>query len=84
MKVQYHLYSSIGCHLCEQAIDIISSVIDMKSIKVVDIVEDKVSGKDLVALYGLHIPVLTRLADNSELFWPFDTPQIIEFTKSWN
>ena len=81
MIIKYYLYSSEGCHLCEKAVDIIKQVIDMKCIQVIDIVEDKVTGKNLFDLYGVHIPVLARLSNNIELFWPFDVPQVVEFNK---
>ena len=59
------LFSSPGCHLCEQAEDIVDYV--GVSFAVVDISSDV----DLVRQYGIRIPVLKR-ADGAELGWPFD------------
>ncbi len=81
MTIHFHLYSSDGCHLCEQALVLINDVIPDHQLRVVDIVEDNIEGQDLVQLYGVHIPVLERLADESKLFWPFDKTQVIEFNK---
>ncbi|NQZ23503.1 MAG: glutaredoxin family protein [Colwellia sp.] len=79
MRVLFHLYSSEGCHLCEQAIEIISNVIPVHQIRVVDIIDTNIEGEqNLVELYGVHIPVLERLSDNSKLFWPFEQSQVVE------
>lgn len=72
MTAHYHLYSSEGCHLCEQAIALCNTVLDINSIKVIDIVEDE----SLVEQYGIHIPVLERLSDHTKLFWPFSQQDI--------
>ena len=81
MSVLFHLYSSEGCHLCQQALTLIGNVISDHQIKVVDIVDNDmelVGEKSLVQLYGVHIPVLERLSDNTKLFWPFEQSQVVE------
>jgi len=79
MNVLFHLYSSEGCHLCEQAIAIIGNVIPDHQISIVDIIDANIEGEqDLVELYGVHIPVLERLSDNTKLFWPFEQSQVVE------
>jgi hypothetical protein len=79
MTVLFHLYSSDGCHLCEQAVEIISNVIPDHQIRIVDIIDTNIEGEqNLVELYGVHIPVLERLSDNVKLFWPFEQSQVVE------
>ena len=79
MSILFHLYSSEGCHLCEQAIELIGNVIPDHQISVVDIIDAKIEGEqNLVELYGVHIPVLERLCDNHKLFWPFEQSQVVE------
>jgi len=79
MSVLFHLYSSEGCHLCEQAIDIIGNVIPNHQVSVVDIIDANIEGEEnLVELYGVHIPVLERLSDKTKLFWPFEQSQVVE------
>ncbi len=56
------LFSSPGCHLCEQAEDIVDYV--GVPFEVVDITSDV----ELVRLYGIRIPVLKR-SDGAELGW---------------
>jgi len=81
MTILFHLYSSDGCHLCEQALALVNDVIPDHQLRIIDIVEDKIEGQNLVELYGVHIPVLERLTDESKLFWPFDKTHVIELNK---
>jgi len=83
---KYNLYGSEGCHLCEQALDICLTVLSSKQLTQIDIVEqEKVAheAQTLVELYGVHIPVLERLEEdsrnNSKLFWPFSQEQVSQF-----
>ncbi|XQW83421.1 glutaredoxin family protein [Thalassotalea piscium] len=77
MTVQYHLYSSEGCHLCEQALALCTAIIDIQTIKIIDIVEHD----SLVEQYGVHIPVFERLSNNSKLYWPFSQQDIEKLLK---
>jgi len=74
MSIKFHLYSSEGCHLCEQAFSLCQELSLEQHISVIDIVEDKM----LVEQYGTSIPVLARLSDNKKLFWPFTISDIQE------
>ncbi|GAD81389.1 glutaredoxin family protein [Vibrio ezurae] len=66
MKVT--LYSTEGCHLCEQAYALLSQVgIEPQ---VIDIAFDDA----LFARYGVTIPVVQY--NNQELNWPFDLQQL--------
>ena len=67
------LLSSPGCHLCDQAEEIVDHV--GVSFEVVDISLNV----DLVRLYGVRIPVLKR-SDGAELGWPFDALDVERFT----
>lgn len=73
----YHLYSSEGCHLCEQAYELCFSILAEQMV-VVDIVDDE----NLVEQYGMHIPVLKNLTSGQQLFWPFNREQIQTFINS--
>lgn len=74
MKPEYYLYSSEGCHLCEQALQLCQDLIVNKKLSVIDIVDHE----ELVELYGVHIPVLARLDNGEKLYWPFTQQQINE------
>jgi len=82
-QAQYLLFSSVGCHLCEQAYAICLEQIPTDSLRVVDILDDddkdpEESGS-LYSKYGLAIPVLMRSDNKTELYWPFDGLSLQEF-----
>jgi hypothetical protein len=60
------LYSTQGCHLCEQADALLKQCLSTEAnLSYIDIAYDD----DLVARYGVLIPVLA--CQNHELNWPF-------------
>jgi len=67
------LYSTAGCHLCEQAEQLINAMglQDKLALTIVEIGDNEI----LVEQYGVQIPVL-KFADNSELNWPFTSQDI--------
>lgn len=65
------LYSADGCHLCEQAQQILNQV--GVSYQLVDIALDE----HLVEQYGVRIPVLAH--QGKELGWPFDCQAVSHF-----
>lgn len=70
------LYSTVGCHLCEQALALIEPVLDDKY----QIVEVDISDSDdLMARYGIRIPVIARADNGTEIGWPFDQQQFLAF-----
>lgn len=81
MTVKFNLYSSEGCHLCVQAFNLITQIINKEEVAVIDIIDDNTGDQNLVELYGVHIPVLERLEDNAKLFWPFDIAKFLEFNQ---
>lgn len=60
------LYTTLGCHLCEQARELVLTVNPDTIIHEVDIAEDD----SLMEEYGSWIPVLKR-GPLRELVWPF-------------
>ena len=77
---EFNLYSTDGCHLCEQALALISQVNPNIKVTVLDIMDDP---KWLEA-YQIRIPVLesTPSATNDpkpQLDWPFDAAQLTDF-----
>lgn len=69
------LYSSEGCHLCEEAISLCQHANQQILLTIVDVVDYD----DLVEQYGKHIPVLQRDSDGEELYWPFDLDTLNKF-----
>lgn len=76
MKVLY-LYTTLGCHLCEQALELVDPLLSdySFSLETVDIADSD----ELVEKYGIRIPVLRRPDIDKELGWPFDQQQLLAF-----
>lgn len=77
MKV--YLYSTVGCHLCEQAKVILWPLLLQYQFRLVEV--DIAESDELIEQYGARIPVLrTDLleanADTSELNWPFTAQDV--------
>lgn len=67
------LYTTVGCHLCERAREILRDVDPALNIHVVDIADDDT----LMAEFGERIPVVRR--GGRELAWPFGLLEAREF-----
>jgi len=80
MKVK--LFSTDGCHLCEQAIGMFyyakqqSLFDDSVELEIIDIVCDEL----LTEKYGHSIPVLQY--GQRELNWPFELEELVEWIKA--
>ena len=89
--IEYNLYGSEGCHLCEEALALCLAVISNEQLNQIDIVDQETvarESKTLVELYGVHIPVIEKLnpdadspEENHKLFWPFTEEQLIQLTQ---
>ena len=67
------LYSGTGCHLCEQAKDVLAPVLEELDWHCQEV---NIRGDEaLEALYGLRIPVLKTPAGD-EKGWPFSAGQV--------
>jgi hypothetical protein len=69
------LYGTSGCHLCEEALDIIVPVALAMGLAVREI--DIAGDEALEHAYGLRIPVLA--VKGGELGWPFTTDEVSAF-----
>ncbi|WP_101676035.1 glutaredoxin family protein [Alloalcanivorax mobilis] len=67
------LYTTLGCHLCDQARALLLTVDPGVAIEAVDIAEDD----HLITRYGERIPVLARAGE--ELAWPFGLLDVQRF-----
>jgi glutaredoxin len=67
------LYTTEGCHLCEDAHELLLSIADRHPLhlQLQEIGDDD----ELVARYGIRIPVV-RFTDNTELGWPFTEAEL--------
>lgn len=69
------LYTTAGCHLCEQAEAVLRNELGGFNLQLVDIADSE----ELVARYGLRIPVLRVGGSDAELGWPFNAFTVADF-----
>ncbi len=87
------LYTTLGCHLCEDALRLIHQIqliqhskltkppekapSRLNSIEIQEI--DIADSTELVAKYGIRIPVVQRDRADSDLGWPFSLAELAEY-----
>ena len=74
-KMDVAFYTTLGCHLCDEAQALLHQVSPNTHVKSVEIAESD----ELIALYGRRIPVLKRLDNFQELAWPFNEAALLSF-----
>ena len=72
------LYSRPGCHLCDEAADLLAVVAPGREFRTVDIEDDLA----LLDRYGVRVPVLRLEPSGVELGWPFDAAALTRFLQS--
>lgn len=77
MSQEILLYTTAGCHLCEQAEVILRSIAQLNSLawRPVDIADDAA----LVERYGVRIPVIEVTGAKADLGWPFTPEQLATY-----
>lgn len=71
--VDYVLFGTEGCHLCEEAEELVTAASLRYQI------HDVMDSEAWQAQYGLLIPVLRQLATGRQLNWPFDAETLADF-----
>lgn len=76
-KEQLVFYTTLGCHLCDQAKAIYQATLNpvFFAVEEVDIADDDA----LVERYGVRIPVILQKHSGRELGWPFGPQELVEF-----
>lgn len=78
MLPECQLFGTLGCHLCEVAEALLMPFVEQGLlVELVDISERE----DWVERYGVKIPVLRRCDTGTELNWPFDAEQVMDFLR---
>lgn len=67
------LYTTLGCHLCESAQEIIKNSrhaehVELELIEIAD-------SSELIKRYGIRIPVVRLDGKQEEIGWPFDSAE---------
>jgi len=77
---QLILYTTSHCHLCEQALALL---INLKDQYAINWQTKEISDDDnLIDKYGIRIPVIQRIDNQSELNWPFSADDIVMLVKA--
>jgi hypothetical protein len=74
-----NLYTTLGCHLCEEA----AAMVQQHEARDLTLVMVEISeSDDLMEQYGVRIPVLKFQDGIDELAWPFSAEELSSFLKN--
>lgn len=76
--MKLYFYTTLGCHLCEQAAQLLAVEQHRKPelfVISVDIADDD----DLMEQYGVRIPVVKKALASSDLGWPFSSEDLVRY-----
>jgi len=72
---KYAFYTTEGCHLCEQAWELVTGLGLTSEMTQVEIIHDEAD----IARYGIRIPVIKNNVNDKEIGWPFDSDELANF-----
>lgn len=74
MQAHCQLFGTLGCHLCEKAELVLQPLVTQGLVvELLDIIDSS----HWLEKYAQSIPVLRRVDNGRELFWPFTEQDII-------
>ena len=75
MQAHCQLFGTLGCHLCDEAEQVLQPFVAQGLIvELLDIIDSA----DWLERYALTIPVLRRVDKGQELHWPFDEQDVAQ------
>lgn len=75
MPAHCELFGTLGCHLCEEAEQVLQSFVAQGLVvELLDIIDSP----EWMQRYALTIPVLRRVDNGKELNWPFDQSAVLQ------
>ena len=75
MLVNCELFGTLGCHLCEEAEQVLQPFVAQGLVvELLDIIDSP----EWLERYSLSIPVLRRVDNSQELHWPFDQQAVLQ------
>ena len=75
MQAHCQLFGTLGCHLCDEAEQVLQPFVAQGLIvELLDIIDSA----DWLERYALTIPVLRRVDNGQELSWPFDEQDVLQ------
>ena len=73
--IEFTLYSTTGCHLCEKAVEVLQVALQGQSCMLEEI--DIANDDQLLEQYGVRIPVLKNPKNGKEIGWPFGPEDVL-------
>jgi hypothetical protein len=75
---RFYLYSTLGCHLCEDAEALLLPLLTEAQAAGVEIEVEiiDIADENLIDAYGTRIPVLRCVNTGAEMDWPFDSERL--------
>ncbi|WP_439134157.1 glutaredoxin family protein [Pseudomaricurvus sp.] len=80
MQKTLYLYTTLGCHLCEDAKVLAWPVLEHFDCRLQEI--EIANDDELVERYGIRIPVVRFEGSEQELGWPFTQEQLAQLFTS--
>lgn len=75
MSAHCELFGTLGCHLCEDAEQVLQPFVAQGLVvELLDIIDSP----HWLDRYALSIPVLRRVDTGQELNWPFDEQDVVQ------
>jgi len=75
MSAHCQLFGTLGCHLCDEAEQVLQPFVAQGLIvELLDIIDSA----DWLKRYALTIPVLRRVDNGHELNWPFNAQDVLQ------
>lgn len=80
-----NLYTTSGCHLCEEALDLLQVLkkqveANGQALQISEV--DVADSERLMAEYGIRIPVITSDSSTGDIGWPFSLEDLRQFLNS--
>ena len=76
-KEQLVLFTTVGCHLCEQAKAVYDNVLNPAYFQLEE--RDIADSDAMIEQYGVRIPVIQHESSGKELNWPFTEQELVDF-----
>ncbi len=76
-SVNLNLYTTLGCHLCEQAKEVLWQLEPAVRVSITEV--EIADSEELLARYGVRIPVIAikDAPEAGELGWPFTADEVL-------
>lgn len=79
MSAHCELFGTLGCHLCEDAEQVLQPLVAQGLVvELLDIIDSP----HWLERYALTIPVLRRVDTGQELNWPFDQQDVLQLLRT--